>query len=704
MADKKNKLLNIKSDLQPSYFTTLSDKSPQPISWEAVYRRITTDATVAENTARSRDYRLRGDDSNADRYKRASGAFTPAVQCHGGHGASNVTGHTGVALVDLDHIPDHRLAEVKEKVKADTFTFLCYTTASGKGLRILYRYRIDDPDQTGATYRDVFEAGNEHYQRLTGIAYDTQTSDDTRLSYFSHDADAYFNPHSSLMPIHIKDIFEQIVDGLLKQGEVYEPGHHNHFVCLVGYECNRRGVPEAVAVDRATRRFADYEPTASVIHSCYRRIDEFDTRRPAEKQPAGRPRLYANAEEIENYLRSQGEFFRNVMTSAICFKPSDNCCIPDDELKRDAKGYCNVSDIIVNTFYNNMSKTSLPPQSVDRLWTTLYSTFSQRYHPVADYFRECGDWNPDTDPDYIGLLAQRVRTTADGDLFARYFRKWMVGLVAGILSDDVNENILVLLGDQGIGKSSFFERLLPPHLHSYFCKKIGNSFKEKEEIVRLACNVIVCLEELDRFTDRDNIQLKAITTDSMPRVRMLYDRNDTELKHNASLCGTGNHLNILTDTTGNRRWLVFHVTSMDNPYTYTIDYDHVYAQARTLFEQGEPFHCTPQEVAELDTYRKAFEAPSFEEELLSTWVRHPHADEQALFVNASAIIGLLNERIIIRQKLSPVSIGRVLQKFGFQQTQRGPKKGYLVVVKSREEVEREQMANGTAQREEELPF
>lgn len=682
-----NKILQVKEGLEPSYFVSYSDKNPRPMAWQDIYQRIATDVDVAANTARRRERELAGDRAGADRWKRASGAFTPAVQCKGGHAAAHVVGHTGVALVDLDHIPSHLVAEAKAKVVASSFTFLCYITSSGQGLRILYRYKTDGP----ATYREVFDMGNDFYSRLTGVAYDPQASDDTRLSYFSYDAEAYFNPHADAMPFHVKDAFDRVVDDLLAAGEIYDRGHHNNFVAMVGYQCNRRGIAEAEAVERAVRRFTEYDDTEAVIRSCYRHKDEFGTRPVASgKRGPGRPRSYASTLEMEAYLNTQGIFRRNVMTGDVCFRPSDTCCIPADELTADGNGYSIVTDTVANTFFHDMAKTSLPPRSVSDLWTLLQSAFAGHYHPVAEYLKGLAPWDGKTD--YIDNLAATIHTTAGDELFGDCFRKWLVGFAASILSDNVNENILVLTGAPGIGKTTFFQRLLPPHLQPYFCIKHDNSFANKDDITRLSSNAIVCLEEVDVLKRKDNAQIKSVTTDRRLHVRRPYARVDSLLAHNASLCGTSNDPVILTDPTGNRRWLIFEVTSMKLPYSYDIPYDCLYAQARDLFRQGFPFYSTQQEIARLDSYRRAFEVPSVEEELLTTWVRRPRPGEQPLFLNATALIGLLTERASLKQNISVVHLGRALRKLGYERQQREAKKGYMLVVKSREEVEREQRA------------
>ena len=63
-----------------------------------------------------------------------------------------------------------------------------------------------------------------------------------------------------------------------------------------------------------------------------------------------------------------------------------------------------------------------------------------------------------------------VHTTDNSpEKFASYFRRWLVGMLAGALDErTVNHVIFVLIGRQGSYKTSFMQNLLPPCLRRYF--------------------------------------------------------------------------------------------------------------------------------------------------------------------------------------------------------------------------------------------
>ena len=55
-----------------------------------------------------------------------------------------------------------------------------------------------------------------------------------------------------------------------------------------------------------------------------------------------------------------------------------------------------------------------------------------------------------------------------------------------------------------------------------------------------------------------------MTTQKVVNERMAYAHYKEHRAHIASLCGTTNNVQFLTDLTGNRRWLPFEISSIDN--------------------------------------------------------------------------------------------------------------------------------------------
>ena len=122
--------------------------------------------------------------------------------------------------------------------------------------------------------------------------------------------------------------------------------------------------------------------------------------------------------------------------------------------------------------------------------------------------------------DYIRELAATIRVKGGEQeqmLWYRYLKKWLVSMVASWLSDDVVNNvILVLIGEQGAFKTTWFNYLLPPELRRYFYTKTNANRMSKDDLLTLAQYGLVCCEELDTMRPAELNQLKAVVT--MPSI------------------------------------------------------------------------------------------------------------------------------------------------------------------------------------------
>ena len=393
----------------------------------------------------------------------------------------------------------------------------------------------------------------------------------------------------------------------------------------------------------------------------------------------------ATVEDIEQFLSDHVLLRHNVVTRRV------ECWILESDLFADwrAEGlptgtWLPLSDRIVNTLWRGLSATKMVrAQDICRV---VESDFAPDYHPFRFYLERLPPWDGD---DHI--LAMSVSVGVKGDveeqmLFAQYLKKWLVGMVAGWVDDSVVNNvILVLIGEQGSYKTTWFSYLLPPELRPYFRIKTNSSQMTKDDLLALTQYGLVCYEELDAMSQRDLNQLKSAVT--MPAVdeRMPYGRYPDHRPHIASFCGTGNSMQFLSDPTGSRRWLPFEVASIDSPRDHPFDYENIYAQAYALYRQGFRYWFTREEILQLQRHNEQFEVPRLECELVAQYFRRPVGIEGGQFMsigNAMQIISGPTVRV-----LSPVHVGRAFSELGFQRAKKNGQRGYVVVVRSSTEME-----------------
>ena len=130
--------------IQLSLFRGVHDTQPRPVTLEEVVTMMRTDQSVRDLTEKHRYARSVGDEQGASRYKKMMTSFGVAARFEGGRQQKHIVELTGLSLVDIDHIPAERMGEVLALVRGDEHTLLAYTTMSGKGLRVLFRYQIND--------------------------------------------------------------------------------------------------------------------------------------------------------------------------------------------------------------------------------------------------------------------------------------------------------------------------------------------------------------------------------------------------------------------------------------------------------------------------------------------------------------------------------------------------------------------------------
>ena len=115
-----------------------------------------------------------------------------------------------------------------------------------------------------------------------------------------------------------------------------------------------------------------------------------------------------------------------------------------------------ISDMLIQC--NQISGVNV---SASELITVLNSSYIQHIHPLRAYVDSLDGWNGF---DWIEHVAGQVslKDPSRSDLWKRCFKKWFVAMVASWLDDDVvNHTVLVLIGRQGCGKTTWLEQLLP---------------------------------------------------------------------------------------------------------------------------------------------------------------------------------------------------------------------------------------------------
>lgn len=655
-------------------FKTLSDTVPRHVTWEEIvaalrdgrlksccdeYRRL---AVLAAGASDDEKPRLK---SVMSRIKHTVPSFVASAELDGGRSAKCVRGYTGYVMADFDHIPPEKFSAVERALKTDPHALLSYVTVSGCGMRVISRVACA---VTAETFPHVWKTVNGYFAAVAGVPFDRQCSNATRMSCLSHDPAAVYNPgavpvevsakpasRSKGRPPKVGSAAKAARRLTEKAGISYAAGSRNKYVSSCIYWMNRFGIPADQTLAWALDEFSDYNadngsPIAPMVDSIYRNhAVEYATRHLSGQgvHTGGKPAV----KDIETWINGRYRLRKNAVTQYVE--------VQDTVTEGD---FCELTDVLENTIWREMQHEGL---NVDMytLRTLLQSSFVPVYHPLRHYLDNLAPWDGTTD--HIGAFLAMVHCRGVApEMFDLYVRRWLVAMIASVLDDKVvNHEILVLLGRQGTYKSSFMNNILPPCLRRYYCVKTNSQRMTKDDVLALTENILINMEEIDFMTRQEVNQLKAMV--SMPYVneRPPYGRNKVRMPHIASFCATGNNLQFLTDDTGNRRWLVFEVNHIDNPWTAGINYDGIYAQLRYLLDSGFKYWFDGDDIAAVNAVNRRFETPNMARELISTHYRKPGLCEPRLFLSSSQIVARFSPQV----KLSPMSVGKSMSDLGFSQ-------------------------------------
>jgi hypothetical protein len=344
-----------------------------------------------------------------------------------------------------------------------------------------------------------------------------------------------------------------------------------------------------------------------------------------------------------------------------------------------------MNDFIENSMLRECLKGRIKT-NLSSLRNLLYSDFCVLFNPFEDYFYNLPNYEPDSSlpfgegwggADYITELANTITTTKQ-DLWQQCFKKWLVAMVGCVLNDKViNHTVIVFSGKQGLGKTTWVERLVPKQLKEYLFSGTINP-NNKDTLVQLAECMLINLDELENLNRSEIGSLKEIITKTQIRMRKAYGHNNETMPRRASFAGSVNTAQFLNDSTGSRRFLCFEVEGIQ--YQHEVDISLVYAQALHLFNDGFRYWFDQEEIKSITENNEQYQLRSPEEELLLTWFEPCEKDNANAYLNASQIASKLAEKAKITLTDGTINkLGKALKKHNFIRISK--KTGYVYAVK-----------------------
>lgn len=649
--------------------------------------KVETKAQLVSGMREVLPYILPGDKND---YVQKVPKLLPAAAFVRKNGIMTMDEYNGVVMIQVNNLSGLMEAdEVKERVKELPQTYLAFTGSSGKSVKIWVRFTY--PNDLLPTDREQAELFHAHAYRLAVKFYQPQLPFDIELKEpsleqycrLTFDPDLYFNPEA--MPIYLKQpmampgettyreqvqtetsplqrlapgyekysalsvLFEAAFARALDEQGSYSPGNdiHSLLVCLAGH-CFRAGIPEEDTVrwSRAHYRLPNDDLLIrETVRNVYLTCEGF-----GDKSSLLPEQLFVM--QMDEFMKRRYEFRFNQLTSQVECRQRNSFDFYFRPVDRRL-----MASITMNAQYEGLK---LWDKDVVRY---LNSDRVPIYQPVEEFLYELPRWDG---KDHIGDLAKRV--PCDNPYWAQLFRRWFLSMVAhwrGMGKNHANSTSPILIGPQAYRKSTFCRLILPPCLQAYYTDSIDFSRKRDAELY-LNRFLLINMDEFDQIGITQQPFLKHILQKPVVNTRRPNASAVEELRRYASFIGTSNHKDLLTDTSGSRRYLGVEVTGVID-VVCPVDYEQLYAQAMAALYHNERYWFDEKEEAIMMEANQEFEQSPAIEQLFLVYYRVAEDDEEGEWMLAADILQRIQKAS--KMKFSPGQVnyfGRILQRLGVQ--------------------------------------
>ena len=660
--------------------------------------------------------------------KKSLPAFTPSGKFVGGRKLEFLTEYSKFIILDIDKLNTADLQKSKSIAAQSEFTYACFISPSGNGLKVLVK--IDTPK---TEHKETFLKVQAYYENILKLEIDKSGKDLTRLCFYSWDENLYLNENASVFASETKQpcqtelvsvspthnsqfithnsdaIYNHCVNFTEKKVQ-FVNGSRNVFVHQLACNLNRKGVALNDALGYILTDFGyDEKEVTQAVNSAYGNIHEFAKNSPPlegwpkdgvakkNRQPElveGRKPTTSEVEDeddekiritpidkLENFLSTRYNFRHNIVSGKLEYQLLSNTS-PLGRPGGAKKKWNVMNDFIENSMLRECLKGRIKT-NLSSLRNLLYSDFCELFNPFEDYFFNLPTYDEKTD--YITELANTITTTKQ-DLWQQCFKKWLVAMVGCVLDEKViNHTVIVFSGKQGLGKTTWVEKLVPKQLKEYLFSGTINP-NNKDTLVQLAECMLINLDELENLNRSEIGSLKEIITKTQIRMRKAYGHNNVTMPRRASFAGSVNTAQFLNDSTGSRRFLCFELEGIK--YQHNVDINMAFSQALFLFKSGFRYWFDQEEIKNITENNEQYQLHSPEEELLLTWFEPCEKEKANVFLNASQIAAKLAEKAKINITDGTINkLGKALKKHNFIRLKKNGIAVYALIENTWEEVD-----------------
>ena len=507
----------------------------------------------------------------------------------------------GILLLKFGNITDVDGAEgVKRSVAILPSTLAAITGADGKTVIVLIKFQGENDSLPTS------EADAEHLYR---IAY------------------------QQIFPVYQAIVKASIlVDGpkpSIEAGSTLsqEPSIHNSFMMTIDAEPYFNGKAVAMKIDSHARS----QSPAPNTDNHQQTIPDF--RAPEEGKKVDKNSIRENIVSMMQLLESRYDFRYNTVMKYVEYLPKD----------KGWYGYRPVEPRVQKRMTLEVQLADIRV-SIKDVRNFLESDYIKNYNPIEEYLFQCYDkWDG---KDHIRALARTVPTA--NPHWADWFYTWFLGMVdqwRGYSHRQYGNSVVpLLISKQGYNKSTFCRRLLPPELQWGYSDNLILS--EKRQVYQaMAQFMVINLDEFNQISPqvqqgflKNLIQLPTL------KYKPPYGSHVMEFPRLASFIATSNMKDILSDPSGNRRFIGVELTG---PIDVSVrpNYQQLFAQALSALNNGEKSYFDAQQVKLIMKSNSQFEIIQPIDQYFLLYFELVDDEKEGEYLTAAEIFDYLKKQI-----------------------------------------------------------
>jgi predicted P-loop ATPase len=239
-----------------------------------------------------------------------------------------------------------------------------------------------------------------------------------------------------------------------------------------------------------------------------------------------------------------------------------------------------------------------------------------QYCPIVEYLEKAEAAYPEPNINFTHLTSLLLGTS--NPLHVAYLKRHLIGSVARAMKPGCKmDTALILQGNQGIGKSSLFRAL---YGDEFFDDTMAEA-SDKDELMKLHQHWAVEWAEFETQLSRKGYsRLKQFMSTKVDNYRAPYARTSKSFLRRSILVGSTNELEFLNDPSGDRRYWIIPVSTIDVASAERLR-DQIWAAAVQAYRSGEQWWLTGEEKQLADEANKPFRLSDTWEDFIFSYVR-----------------------------------------------------------------------------------